>query len=668
MSATPLYLLTTKNDASSNPIHILTNGKMSIGSNSDSLITDSSGILASCSLNIGRTTNQTNSNVYGTYYSNNESATRIAYDTSANRPYPGYPGYIRYNTDENLIEYWNVPTNSWDPITPPTPVFSSISPQYILQDVSSTLYTITGGNFNNTAFVSFIGNNDSVVYPSAVTSFISSSQVTCLISDSIADASNNTTFAVKITNTSSGFSAISGYIVAYNKGPFFNTAPNANLGTGISGQTYTTGTSPFTDLSASEVPPANLPISYLATSTPLNGSAPLVILDSSLGRLYGTMPTTASSSNYGFSAYVQDASGARSNISNFIFTVAPLTLVYSSGASLPSPIYVNSSNTIVGGPVVGGFTIYRFIVTVNQFTSTTYSFTINGTVPSAIDFLCVGGGGGAPAYNSAGGGGAGGFRTSYTTNTGLSGRGGPLESKITFTSGTIYTVTVGGGSRGVPGNGEIFSGSPTEVAQGFASSITGSGFTTIISYGGSPGGCNQSGATKPQDYVNKVATGSQPSAGCGGGARGEVSNGTNIAGTGTANQGYDGGGNNSGTYAGNYPGGGGGGAGSAGGQVTTTTTAGNGGNGLQSAITGTSQFYAGGGGGSTQGTTTGAGTGGSGVGGNGVASTGASTNGFDGSSNTGSGGGAGAFSNISPSSARGGNGSAGIVIIRFPSA
>ncbi len=598
--------------------------------------------------------------------SNSVSAIRIPADTSDNRP-AGVAGYIRYNTNENIIEYWNNNSSvlAWVPISEPSPVFTNISPSYVSQNVTSILYTITGSNFNVSSTVIFVGNNDSVEYPVSTSTYINSSTITCNITSTIADASNNTFFAIKVTNSNTGFSTISGFIVSFNDGPFWNTAANTVLGTGISGITYILATSPFTDLSASDVGDLHLPITYDSSSVPLNISAPDVSLDASFGRLIGTMPLATTTTNYGFSAYALDSLSAKTPIRSFFFTVTPPALTFVSGTALPSPTYVDSTNNIVAGPVVNGYIIYRFIVSSNQYTSTTYSFTINNTVSNAIDFLCVGGGGGAPAYNSAGGGGAGGFRTSYTTTSGTSGRGGPYESKQTFISGTTYTVTVGGGSRGVPGNGESFSGSPTSVAQGFASSITGSGFTTIISYGGSPGGCNQVGATKPQDYVNQVATGSQPSAGCGGGARGQTSNGTNIAGTGTANQGYDGGGND--FYSGNYPGGGGGGAGGAGGQATTETTAGNGGIGIQSAITGTSQFYAGGGGGSTQGTSTGAGTGGSGVGGNGVASTGTPTSGGDASSNTGSGGGAGAFSNVSPSQARGGNGSAGIIVIRFPS-
>ena len=611
-------------------------------------------------------------NVSGTYFSNSVSAIQIPADTSANRP-AGQSGYVRYNTNENIIEYWNNNSTilAWIPISEPSPVFTNISPSYVSEDASSVLYTITGSNFNVFSTVLFVGNIDLVEYPVSSSTFVNSSTITSNITSTIADNSNNNTyFAIKITNSNTGFTTTSGFIVPFNPGPFWNTAASAVLGTGVSGTSYTVATSPFTDLSASDVGNLNTPVTYYATTSPLNGSATLVTLDASSGKLVGTMPSPTVTTNYGFSAYAQDASSALSPNRSFFFTVSPPALTFVSGTALPSPIYVDSGNTIVGGPVAGGFIIYRFVVSSNQYTSTTFGFTINKTTPS-INFLCVGGGGGAAAYNSCGGGGAGGFRTSFSTNTGFSGGGGALESSISLTNGTTYTVTVGGGSQGSAGNGGSFSGSPTSVSQGLASSISGSGLTTIISYGGSPGACNQTGATKPQDYVNQPATGSQPSAGSGGGARGV--GGTEIGGTGTAGQGYNGGSNA--LYSGNYPGGGGGGAGSVGQSLSADTFAGAGGSGIQTAITGTAQFYAGGGGGSTQSTgasdvggggSAPAGAGGSSVGGNGRGSPASPLSGFSGAANTGSGGGAGCNANITPD-AKGGDGSAGIVVIRFPS-
>jgi hypothetical protein len=51
-------------------------------------------------------------NVSGTYFSNSVSAIQIPADTSDNRP-AGQAGYMRYNTNTNVIEYWNAASSSW---------------------------------------------------------------------------------------------------------------------------------------------------------------------------------------------------------------------------------------------------------------------------------------------------------------------------------------------------------------------------------------------------------------------------------------------------------------------------------------------------------------------------------------------------------------------------
>ena len=99
--------------------------------------------------------------------------------------------------------------------------------------------------------------------------------------------------------------------------------------------------------------------------------------------------------------------------------------------------------------------------------------------PYSVDFLVVaGGGGGGAAQNYAnGGGGAGGFRTSTQTVNG----------------GTVITVTVGDGG--------------SADANGTASSISGSGLTTISSAGGGKGGNaivqagGNGGSGKPASYA-----------------------------------------------------------------------------------------------------------------------------------------------------------------------
>ena len=169
-----------------------------------------------------------------------------------------------------------------------------------------------------------------------------------------------------------------------------------------------------------------------------------------------------------------------------------------------------------------------------------------------MSFLVIAGGGGGSRY---GGGGAGGLRTSYG-NT--SGGGSAAESDIALAAGT-YTITVGAGGSG---------GNRAASSNGANSTVS-----TITSTGGGNGWSS---------YSPTVING-----GSGGG--GDTSN---AGGTGTANQGFDGGpaGYGSGST---YNGTGGGGASQAGQDSGSSAgTAGNGGNGLTVSITGASVTYA----------------------------------------------------------------------------
>ena len=258
-----------------------------------------------------------------------------------------------------------------------------------------------------------------------------------------------------------------------------------------------------------------------------------------------------------------------------------------------------------------------------------------------IDYLVVAGGasggGGRLNGNASGGGGAGGVRTSFGST---SGGGASSESSTSTDIGISFTVTVGAGgaineagSAGNDGNNSVFS--------------------TITSIGGGGGG----GAISDQ-------AGRDGGSGGGGGSTG------GNPGSGTANQGFDGG--DHGTSA-NYRGGGGGGASEAGGSGTAS---GDGGNGLDlSSILGTSVgdngVFGGGGSGGVfhyfvnPGS---GGTGGGGTGGDGGNSSTPTTNATAGTANTGGGGGG------APSPSSGGTtffpsgaGGSGIVILRYPS-
>jgi hypothetical protein len=240
-----------------------------------------------------------------------------------------------------------------------------------------------------------------------------------------------------------------------------------------------------------------------------------------------------------------------------------------------------------------------------------------------VDFLVVAGGGGG-GYDRGAGGGAGGYRNSYNSET--SGGGASSETALELNIGTVYTITVGDGGANQTGN-------TARGNDGVASSISGTGITTITSAGGGGGG-----------------TGNTPSAvydgGDGGSGGGAIRSG--AAGTGTVAQGFNGGGSSSTTDAG-----GGGGAGEAG----DTDGSGEGGDGLSSAINGATDR--GGGGGGHQGPSRG--TGGTGGGGNGGADPGI-PGATPGTANTGGGGGGAAGTGPSFIGQAGGS---GVVILRM---
>jgi hypothetical protein len=248
-----------------------------------------------------------------------------------------------------------------------------------------------------------------------------------------------------------------------------------------------------------------------------------------------------------------------------------------------------------------------------------------------VDFLVIAGGAGGGAHY-AGGGGAGGYQTSL----GTSGADSSALSKITVTAKT-YGITIGAGGNG----GNYINATSDESGSNGTNSV----FDTITSTGGG-GGASRSTGTPSNAKVG----------GSGGGGGNDTTSTSGAAGT--TNQGRAGGnGLNSG---GNSSGGGGGGA-FAVGSNGTSATGGAGGNGLGNVLrTGSSETRTGGGGG---GASTGAsgGSGGAGSGGNNGQS------GANATANTGSGGGGagsagGALANTG---IKGGNGAAGIVVIRY---
>ena len=249
---------------------------------------------------------------------------------------------------------------------------------------------------------------------------------------------------------------------------------------------------------------------------------------------------------------------------------------------------------------------------------TIHTFTTDGTFEvtsgaGEVEYLIVGGGGGGGQSNMVGGGGGAGFV-----------RAGE------FTVATdSYPVVIGAGGAGATVQA-------TDGATGGASSV----FSLTSGGGGGGGGLGAEGPGLPGAN--------------GGGGRGHQSAVFHAGGAG--DPGNDGGAGWGDATVDNRAGGGGGSTAQVGANAAAGV-GGNGGLGTQSSITGTALFYGGGGGGGVRGAGGTFGAGGSGVGGDGSLDSGGS--GGNAAANTGSGGGGGHDPGV------GGNGSDGVVIIRY---
>ena len=237
-------------------------------------------------------------------------------------------------------------------------------------------------------------------------------------------------------------------------------------------------------------------------------------------------------------------------------------------AGLPSGI--TAAQTITGSGAGNTLTV-TLTGTFPGADSLNTALTLSGLtieVPLVVDFLVVAGGASGACWHG-GGGGAGGYRTSYGTVSPITLSGGSMESSLTLTKATNYTVTVGGGGAGVGTVG------PNLIGNAGSNSV----FSSITSTGGGYGAS-----------VGTVA----PGAGGSGGGGNQGSGGAAV--TSPVIQGHAGGtGIGSATC---YTPGGGGGAGSVG-VNANGCTAGDGGDGLTNAITfasGAGPYYAGGGG------------------------------------------------------------------------
>lgn len=438
MSATPLYLLPTKNDASANPVHILTNGKASVGSNSSALV-DGSGIISTCSLNIGTSINPTNINVYGTYFSNNGSALLLPADISANRP-AGQTGYIRFNTTINYLEYWDSTSSTWIPIVPP-PYILSISPTSVTQ--SNIPISIFGGNFNAGSTVQFIDNANNV-FASPLVTFVSPFNITALTPTPPLSVSGQP-FSIKVT-VPAGLSALLPGALSTGAGPvFITTAGNiGNIYTGVSSEllSYTNNL-----LTVKAIDPDSDPITYSYTGS----LPPGLSLDASgniIGIYNGVINSpSASPTSTVYTFNILAITPNHTSTRTFNINVIQPTLVsyaYTGSASVyPIPtgvLYMTTKMWAAGGANYynSGYSYYSYGAP-GGFTETTFNIV---SAETNLTIVVAGGGGtGTGSYESYGYGGGG------NGANGGSGGGGAsivLSGNITTpfansTSGSNYT-------------------------------------------------------------------------------------------------------------------------------------------------------------------------------------------------------------------------------------
>jgi hypothetical protein len=650
-----------------------------------------------------------------------------------------YIGMMRYLTTENLLEYFNGQTNTWLPISLPNPTLTSITPNYINFDTSggetnTNTYTLTGSNFNNEVggiSVEVIGNNGTGTILNPDFNNVSSETSATFTFDpsgteQLIGISNELNFAVKLTNTNSGFSStLNNAIIATNAGPEF-TQPT--VFTPSSFQTF-----------AVQDPCANFIVGGIDLSSPphypldfsfvsgtaggfnVGGGDISSISDfSSIVQVPSGNRLRAIAGSYNFTMRVTDASLATSD-ANYTLSLANPTIT----SIDPSYIYDTSvvDINITGTYFIrdsdisfnkGSNTLFQSEVSYNNITSLTvkdvsagsggqYDISLaNGSVivnvPSVVlnilsinqiqfsttnlsstTYLEAGGINDSLSPTGSGSAVIGGW-----TVLRFNGPTGSITFTNLLTSNQIRYLVIGGGGGGggTDGGADATGGAGGGGAGGYKDETTTSftnntSYTITVGNGGAGGTSVGNGSTgsfgQPGDDSSISTIVSVDGGGSGGSsyANGNNTNGGNGGSGGGAGgsdtAGKTGGTATSGNIGGNTDNGGGGAGGGGAGAVgigNSGQSAGNGGSGSSSNITGSAVTRAGGGGGGT-GASANAGTGGTGGGGQGASR--GNNNSTAGTVNTGSGGGGGCDYDATQSEGAGSAGGSGIIILRIPS-
>lgn len=366
--------------------------------------------------------------------------------STTDRPATAASGYIRYNSQTDLLEYYKGGSfNDWFSFSNP-PFINSVSPFYV--SVTDPSITILGNSFSNTPNVFAIGNDGSEFTAQSVSVNPSQTEIQATFPSTLIDNSNLEPFDVKVISSTS-LQIILENAFVINDLPQFtlyggNSPPFPVID--ISKNFTVTGTG-LLDISASDPEHPNLTF----TSSNLTSVAPTLTLNTD-GTISGTTPNPSEITTYTFNVTVDDGTNTISQ--NFQFRVYEQVDVQFDSTNLEpylTTTYLDNGGSVISTPEIGGFTLYQIVDTTtpsNNYTggttrSGTFSLANNLTLTSSCSFLLVagGGGGGCSSTGSAlgvGGGGAGGvvLGTSQT-----------IEPSTTRN----YTIQVGRGGGGAKG-------------------------------------------------------------------------------------------------------------------------------------------------------------------------------------------------------------------------
>jgi len=212
-------------------MHILTNGKGSIATNSNAVI--SSGVTLNVGPSFSTTSNIAN---YGAYYTNGFTAMQIPSGPGSYpyRPTTAGPGYLRYNTDTDVIEYYRAAITTWLPLYSP-PQLNSIDVSlnittYIPQNQLGTVYlNLRGYNFENaqTPLVFFYGLDGSTNFISPSVTWVSYNRVIAVVPSGVYTGTSTflssvSPYSVRITSSISGMSQTLVNVLPVGAAPIFN--------------------------------------------------------------------------------------------------------------------------------------------------------------------------------------------------------------------------------------------------------------------------------------------------------------------------------------------------------------------------------------------------------------------------------------------------------------